>query len=60
MLEVRINLEDCTNCMECIEVCPEEVLELVGGRPTRVYPERCLGCQSCLNICPENAIRIFE
>ena len=60
MLEIRIDEKKCNLCLECIEVCPEGVLELVDGRPVHVYTEKCRGCKECLNICPEDAISVMR
>ncbi|MCI5212788.1 MAG: 4Fe-4S dicluster domain-containing protein [Candidatus Electrothrix sp. ATG2] len=56
MMEITIDREKCTQCLECIEVCPGKVLMLVEGRPVHAYTSRCERCATCLNICPEGAI----
>ena len=58
MRNVKIDMEKCTNCRECIEVCPEEVFQLVDGFPAHVHKEQCIECDLCINICPEDAISI--
>jgi NAD-dependent dihydropyrimidine dehydrogenase PreA subunit len=60
MLEIKINEEKCTSCLECVEVCPEGVLEVTEGKPVHVYTEKCRGCKECMNICPEDAISAIE
>ncbi|MCI5223248.1 MAG: 4Fe-4S dicluster domain-containing protein [Candidatus Electrothrix sp. AR4] len=59
MRKVKIDQEKCTNCLECIEVCPEEVFELLNGGPSHVHTENCVECDLCINICPEDAIRVI-
>ena len=58
MRQVKIDRKKCTNCMECIEVCPQEVFELVDGAPSHVHAEKCIECDLCMNICPEDAISV--
>ncbi|WP_417908860.1 4Fe-4S binding protein [Candidatus Electronema sp. PJ] len=60
MLEIKIDRKKCNNCLECIEVCPAGVLELVDGRPFHIYTEHCKECGTCLNMCPEDAISIVK
>ncbi|MGB5685081.1 MAG: ferredoxin family protein [Candidatus Electrothrix sp.] len=58
MRNVKIDMEKCTNCRECVEVCPEEVFQLVNGIPVHVHSEKCIECDLCIDICPEDAISI--
>jgi NAD-dependent dihydropyrimidine dehydrogenase PreA subunit len=60
MLQVIIDREKCTCCLECIEVCPEGVLELVDGMPFHIYTEHCKECGTCLRMCPEDAISVVK
>ena len=59
MRNVKIDMEKCTSCRECIEVCPEEVFQLQNGIPVHVHKEKCIECDLCINICPEDAISII-
>ncbi|MGB9779816.1 4Fe-4S dicluster domain-containing protein [Caldanaerobacter subterraneus] len=68
--DIKIDDKKCIGCRRCVEVCPEDVYELVKREgetnPNREYkssaryPERCILCLSCLEICPTNAIYIFD
>jgi len=58
MVEITIDRDKCTDCLECVEVCPQEVLMMVEGHPVHAYTKRCEGCATCLNICPEEAITV--
>ncbi len=60
MRKVKIDREKCTNCMECIEVCPEGLFKVENGKPVYVHTEHCPECDLCLNVCPEDAISVFE
>lgn len=56
----KIDEELCTNCGECIDVCPTEVI--AEGKELAVvsHPEECLGCESCIAVCPEDAVSVEE
>jgi ferredoxin len=52
-----INLEKCDRCGKCIEICPEEALEMTAAGPQFKSPNTCTFCADCENICPQGAIR---
>ena len=54
------DMDLCTSCGICAEVCPDDVLRMVGEdeRPEVVYPEECWNCGICMIDCPERAIKI--
>jgi MinD superfamily P-loop ATPase len=56
-----VDLEVCTTCGRCAEVCQYHAVAVVGkGRsvaaPVLVFPELCHGCGSCTLNCPAGAI----
>ena len=59
----RIQLEECTGCGKCVNVCPVEAMTLVSANdphhPNRrkawLNEELCLGCGVCVNVCPIKA-----
>ncbi|MGD1994775.1 MAG: 4Fe-4S binding protein, partial [Anaerolineae bacterium] len=52
----EIDLDRCTLCGRCAEVCQYNALAAVGEQ-VLVFPELCHGCGSCSLNCPVDAIR---
>ncbi len=46
----------CTNCGECVLVCPTHVFGTRGDRVTVIDPDACTYCGLCEPACPVNAI----
>ncbi len=47
----------CIGCGKCVEICPAEAIELVGGK-ARINTEKCIGCAQCIAICPTAAMSV--
>lgn len=54
---IKIDSEKCIGCLNCISVCPFNVLEAEAGRP-KVAKEFCIKCLHCAAACPECAISL--
>lgn len=52
---IIIDVERCTGCGACVEVCPEGAIYLVDGRAT-VDGALCRACEVCVAACPADAI----
>ena len=52
-----IDLEKCTGCGLCVEICPSDTLSLVDGQ-ARVTGQESLGCDQCAAVCPVGAVRV--
>jgi MinD superfamily P-loop ATPase len=50
-----VDLDRCTGCGDCAEVCRFNALAVLGEEVV-LFPELCHGCGSCGLICPEKAI----
>lgn len=59
----------CTGCEVCIQGCPVDSIELVGGpdplNPTfqqkvEIDLSRCIGCQNCSKDCPWETISMYQ
>ncbi len=50
-----VDLEKCTFCRKCAELCRFSALAVVGEK-VLVFPELCHSCGGCMTICPEGAI----
>ncbi len=48
----------CTGSGRCAEVCPEQALEMVNGRPRLRPGVVCTYCGECERACPSGAISL--
>ncbi len=48
--------DECIGCGICVDACPQEVLEVVGGVADTVNEDACIACGDCLEECPMGAI----
>ena len=51
---------NCTNCGNCIEICPFDARKLDSNKTLIVDRERCFGCGVCVRKCPVNAIKLIK
>jgi len=57
MLRVRHNVDKCTECMKCKDVCPEkEVLFMVSKFSETVKMGACTNCARCIEVCEDSAL----
>jgi Fe-S-cluster-containing hydrogenase component 2 len=55
-LVARTDLDACTHCSACVDVCHFHARAMSGDKLT-VNAERCYGCGLCVTVCPEECIR---
>jgi ferredoxin-type protein NapH len=49
--------ENCTLCMKCKEVCPEnQVLHMIGKESLPVISGECTNCARCIEVCDDDAL----
>ena len=58
----RLDSETCKGEGICVEVCPEDVLELVGGKAATVHSRagHCILCGQCVAVCPSGALQMSK
>jgi len=54
-LLAHIDVETCTNCGICAEVCRFDAIPVLDGQHT-IDDLACEGCSYCMHVCPEKAI----
>ncbi|WP_394959751.1 quinol dehydrogenase ferredoxin subunit NapH [uncultured Helicobacter sp.] len=58
MLRVTHDVRNCTKCMECVRICPEnQVLHMVGKHSAPVADMACIKCGRCIEVCNDNALK---
>jgi len=50
----------CTQCGECISICPVEALTRDNNGVVRINKKICVGCFMCVGFCPELAMFMHE
>jgi len=56
-LRIGYNRDKCTDCMKCIDICPEEqVLNMVSEHSGVVRSGECINCGRCIEVCYDNAL----
>ena len=60
MYMVTVDAEKCEGCEECVNVCPNEVFQMVDDKSDPYQGAECVFCESCLGVCPSECITITE
>jgi coenzyme F420-reducing hydrogenase delta subunit/NAD-dependent dihydropyrimidine dehydrogenase PreA subunit len=55
----HVETEKCISCGDCVEVCPEEAIQLKSApRVAELNVDKCSGCGACVVVCPTLAVSI--
>lgn len=54
---LTIEVHRCDGCGDCVGVCPEGAIQLVGGL-AQIDLELCTECEACVEACPSGAIKV--
>ncbi len=54
-MAVQADLEKCTGCGACVDVCPSEALSVEDDKIV-VNDEACIDCGICVDECPVEAL----
>jgi NAD-dependent dihydropyrimidine dehydrogenase PreA subunit len=61
MYLINVNLDCCTGCGECVNICPVQVYQMGANGKTDPYQAgECVGCMSCVEVCPDKCIDVTE
>lgn len=56
-MAAKIDIEKCTGCGDCVEVCPLEAISLNDGKAV-IDEDTCTECGLCVDECPNDAISL--
>lgn len=59
-MPVKIDLDKCTGCGDCVEACGMEVLAVEDDKAKIVNGEECTECGICVDECSAEAITMEE
>jgi NAD-dependent dihydropyrimidine dehydrogenase PreA subunit len=65
MYVIKVDVDKCEACGDCVDACPNELIALVeeNGKKYAMYtgnPDDCIGCYSCESTCPEGSLTVTE
>ena len=52
---IDINKQACDGCGQCVDMCPNGALQLVGG-VAQLDQSLCQECETCVEVCPTGAL----
>jgi nitroreductase/Pyruvate/2-oxoacid:ferredoxin oxidoreductase delta subunit len=55
-VKIKVDLEKCTRCGLCAEVCPSSIIQVREQGPTLIWDKACIRCGHCVAICPQGAM----
>ena len=55
---VELNIDACTGCKKCFDVCPREVIELHEKKVKITNRDLCIECGACQRNCAFDAIKV--
>ena len=58
-MAATVDVDKCTGCSECVEVCPVEAITLENEKAV-IDEENCTDCAVCVAECPTEAISVPE
>jgi len=56
--KIKLDIEKCTGCGNCIEVCPHGVLAVTNQKVEFSNKDKCIECGGCMKNCPFDAIEV--
>ncbi len=59
LIRVKHNAENCTNCGECLNICPENqvLTPIIGKKSDFINKIECTNCGRCIEVCNHNALK---
>ena len=55
---LKLDVEKCTGCGQCLAVCPHEVFALESGKASIADLDACMECGACAKNCPVEALSV--
>jgi len=60
----KVNIDQCTGCVFCVDICPEDCISMSATGPGDFFPyaivdeDKCVSCKLCETVCIKDAITV--
>ncbi len=58
--QAEVIIEFCSQCGECIHICPTQAIYRAKNGIVRIRKEDCVGCMACVGFCPTLTMYVRE
>ena len=58
VVTLELNVDRCTGCGRCVEVCPHAVFEINERKALMIDRDACMECGACAMNCPAEAVSV--
>ena len=55
-MAVKVDLDKCTGCGECVSACPLDAIVVANDKA--IVDDSCAECGECIDACPAQAIEL--
>jgi NAD-dependent dihydropyrimidine dehydrogenase PreA subunit len=60
VVSLKLDIDRCTGCRRCVEVCPRSVLRMENKKAAIVDRDLCIECGACAANCESGALIVHE
>ena len=58
VVSLSLDIENCTGCGRCTEVCPHGVFDVSNGKAEVIQRDLCMECGACALNCPAKTLKV--
>jgi len=57
-MPIKLDEQKCKGAGDCVDACPQEVMQKKGNKCVVAKPDECVECGACVDACPNQALSL--